>query len=388
MAVPSRYVHVAEARARFGDRVERFGRFFTVGDPLADAAAEALAAIPRHQREALVDQALTHGVDAAPEAPEAMVCLFHHVESVPFWVDTVRSDRGGAVFLRAGLLGGLVLGCYSLAAAYCSPAGNKPLVFSGRLTEEAPRRLAETGRFVQTVALPGGLRRGADGWKASVRVRLIHASVRRMVARSPRWDTAAWGVPINQADMAGTVLLFSLVVLDGLAKLGYPATPDEREDFLHLWRYAGHLQGVDPELLGATEAEARTVWDLLSSTQAPPDQDSRDLARALLESGVTAARTPEGIARAKRMAGFGYAVSRYLLGEDYADALGYPRTAWRFAVPALRAVAGRVGMLARVLPRGQALALDAGLRYWQRTVEQGLRGQGAVFPMPDAVRHG
>jgi hypothetical protein len=37
------------------------------------------------------------------------------------------------VFLRPGLLGGLVLGLRSLVYGYAAPAGNKPLVFSGRL---------------------------------------------------------------------------------------------------------------------------------------------------------------------------------------------------------------------------------------------------------------
>jgi hypothetical protein len=46
------------------------------------------------------------------------------------------------VLLRTGFLGGIVLGFRSLVAGYCSPAGNKPLAFSGRLREAAPRRLS------------------------------------------------------------------------------------------------------------------------------------------------------------------------------------------------------------------------------------------------------
>jgi hypothetical protein len=46
--------------------------------------------------------------------------------------------RGGEVLLRHGFFGGIVLGFRCLVAGYCSPAGNKPLAFSGRLREAAP----------------------------------------------------------------------------------------------------------------------------------------------------------------------------------------------------------------------------------------------------------
>jgi hypothetical protein len=49
-----------------------------------------------------------------------------------------------------------------------------------------------------------------------VRVRLIHARVRHALSRSPAWRPDAWGAPINQYDMAGTVLLFSSKLFEGL----------------------------------------------------------------------------------------------------------------------------------------------------------------------------
>ena len=301
MNFPSRYVRLDQARERYGSRVDRLGAFLSEGDPLADAVVQALSAHPAPVRQAMVDRALDEGIGAVPEAPEALRALFAQLDRVPFWVDPERLDRGGAAFLRSGLLGGMVLGAYSLVAGYCSPAGNKPLAFSGRLSQDAPRRLAETGRFVQAVSTPGGMRRFGEGFKAMVKVRLVHASVRHMLGRSPRWNAPAWGVPINQYDMSGTTLLFSYIVLDGLDKMGFQMSDEERADFMHLWRYGGYLIGVDDELRCTTEAEARALWELLSTTQAPPDDDSRALAHALLDSGVAAARTPwSGRARSGR----------------------------------------------------------------------------------------
>ncbi len=387
MVFPGRYIHLDAARARLGDRVDRFGRFFSVGDPLADAAVASLSPFARPTREAMIDGLLAHGADSAlvPDAPEALRAVIRHAEHVPFWLDLARAARGGSVLLRAGPFGGIVLGSYALAASYCSPAGNKPLMFSGRLTDETPRRLAETARFVLTVCSPGGMQLRAPGWIASVRVRLVHASIRQMLSRSDRWNTPAWGIPINQADMSGTVLLFSLVVLEGLSKLTYPLTPSDREDSLHLWRYVGYLQGVDPELLCSTVSEARDLWDLLSSTQAPPDDDSRVLAQALLESALQSAHTPQEIRRARRIVAFGYAVSRHLLGDAYADGLGYPRTPWRFALPALMAAAHRAGGLLQRLPGGRDFAQRTGVAYWNRAVRQGLGHAVVAYTIPDAL---
>jgi hypothetical protein len=376
-------VNLPAARARFGDRVDRLGTMFHRGDPLADAAADALAAMPVDLREVTLERALRQG--CAPDDPEALRALLAQCERVPFWVDFARCDRGGAAFLKSGIAGGLILGAYSLTAGYLSPAGNKPLAFSGRLTEQAPRRLAETGRFVQQVSLPGGMRPRAEGWRITVRVRLMHASVRRMLVRSPRWDSAAWGVPINQADSAGTILLFSLVVLDGLDLLGLHMPAGEREDLLHLWRWVAAVIGVDDELRFATEAEARAFWELLTSTQGDPDDDSRALARALLESPVTAAKTPEERRRATRMRDVGYALSRYFLGDRYADALDYPRSRAAQALPLLRGFNRRVGRMWKALPGMPYGTPEEGARYWRFVVEQGLRGHPAAFAMPSVL---
>ena len=383
MEFPTRYVKLAEARRRYGDRVDRFGRFLLAGDPLADAAVDALAPLARGERDALVDRCLALGVDAVPDAPEALRALFAQLDHVPFWVDFERVDRGGRAFLEAGLLGGLVLGTYSLVAGYCSPAGNKPLMFSGRLASDVPRRLAETSRFVEVVAAAGGMRRYAEGFRACVKVRLMHAAVRRGLLRSPKWNTAAWGVPINQADASGTTLLFSYVLVDGLDKLGHVMSDADVEDFLHLWRYAGHVLGVDHELLAATRAEAATLWDLLSTTQDPPDDDARALADALIRSGRLAARTSDEADAAEKRIPFAYALSRYLVGDTYADQLGYPRSSWRHVFPAFRALNAAALGRARALGPVERLFYEAGRRYWRDVTTMALRGVPAAFSMPD-----
>jgi hypothetical protein len=79
--------------------------------------------------------------------PAALARFFAETDKVPLWVDSERLDRGGATFLRSGPFTVMAMMCGSLPFVYASPAGNKPLIFSGRLVKMAPLRLAETGRF-------------------------------------------------------------------------------------------------------------------------------------------------------------------------------------------------------------------------------------------------
>ena len=225
---PSRFTHLTAARGRFGDRVDRLGAYLSRVDPLADAVAEAIEALPPGAGWEMVRTMPLAGSAAVPGAPEAMREFFAAVEHVPVWVDWGIDRFGGDALLRAGPVGGLVLGLKSLVMAYTSPAGNKPLVFSGRMTEQASRRLNETARFVRATILPGGMRPRAPGWQLTLQVRLIHAHVRRMILATGRWDAAAWGAPINQHDEAGTSLLFSNVVLDGIAAVRRPGRGHRR----------------------------------------------------------------------------------------------------------------------------------------------------------------
>jgi hypothetical protein len=132
------------------------------------------------------------------------------IDTVPPWVDWELLDRGGAVFLRSGGLGIAALSLAALPLSYASGVGNKPLVFTGHLLRRAPRRLAETARFTVATSQPGGLRRFAPGFKFTVKVRLMHAQVRRLLWGSGRWNpewaprsiSSSWPEPISSSRSA------------------------------------------------------------------------------------------------------------------------------------------------------------------------------------------
>lgn len=381
--LPTRLCHLPEARARFGDRIDRLAAFFGRVDPLADDVVAAIEGTPGGWH--LFDEAARRGVERVAGAPAAFRALFDQVEHVPMWVDWDTVDRGGGVLLRAGPLGGLVLALKSLVLGYASPAGNKPLVFSGRLQEQAPRRLHETARFVQATITPGGMRPRGEGWQITLKVRLIHAHVRRMILASGRWDAAAWGAPINQHDQAGTSLLFSVILLEGLRQVGMRIPTAEAEAYVHLWRWSGWLMGVDPELLPATEAEGVRLGEVFSATIGEPDEDSQRLTRALLDAPLRVAKTRQDLANAKRVVRFSAAMCRTLLGAEMADKLAVPRTSWRHMVPFVRRLVSSVELVRENVPFGDVPAVWAGTRYWDRVVEIGLAGAMAEFGLPQRL---
>jgi hypothetical protein len=382
---PSRYTNLDAARARFGDRVDRLGDYLGRVDPAADAVVAAFAEMPSGRGFAILAEALARGIAAVPDAPEPLRALFAEVDRVPPWVDWEALDRGGELLLRAGTLGGMALGAGSIVLGYASPAGNKPLVLSGRLKDQARRRLDETARFVQAVCRPGGMRRQGDGLQITVKVRVMHAEVRRMIARSGRWDEARWGAPINQHDMAATTLLFSLVVIDALRVLGLDIEPEEAEQYVQLWRYVGWVMGCDRELTPASLLEGRQLAELIRATQGAPDEDSRALTAALLDSPITGARSPAAARAGRIEREFGRAGVRTLLGDEMADALGVPRSRVAHVMPILRGFAVAAEPLRRRVPAMHQRAIASGLRYWDRVVTLGLAGATAEFRPPEKL---
>jgi hypothetical protein len=382
---PSRYVNLASARLLYGDRVDRLGRWFWHADPAADAVVEAIEALPRGEGWSLVEQGVKGGARAIPGAPRPLRDLLEYAEHVPAWLDWETADKGGELLMRAGPLGGAVLGARSLVLGYASPGGNKPLAFSGRLKETASRRVNETARFVQAVCRPGGMRPFADGWQITFKVRLIHAQVRRMILKTGRWNADAWGLPANQHDMAGTTLLFSVSIVDGLRKLGMRISKDEAERYVHLWRWIGRVIGVHDEVLPASEADGMRLANLIAATMGEPDQDSRDLTKALFDAALDGAKTRRQKREAKRNQMLGRLVCRELIGDELADKLGVTRTTWRYAMPALKRLVGTVDRFTLTIPFADAAAIAVGTRYWDRVVEIGLQGATAEFALPDRL---
>jgi hypothetical protein len=366
-----------------GTRAQRYAEFLWRTDPLAEAVMDEFARMPESRWRALLEVALAQGVEAVPDAPEPLRALFRRLECAPIWVDRDRCNLGGATFLRCRL-GFVPLALLALPIIYSWPAGNKPLALSGQLLHRASQRLKDTARYVFAVSQPDGLSRFSEGFAMTVRVRLIHAQVRRLLLESGQWRSETWGAPINQCHMAGTNLMFSVGVLDGLTRLGYRFKRVEREALIHLWRYAGYLLGVEHELQIADEFEGHRLLELMFAFEPQPDGDSRALVDALMQTSFTYVRN----FKAARWCSVNlcYGIARGLIGDEQAAALAFPKTNWKFIVPMIRPLTWLVETTRVFSSRVQALAKVAGPKAFRHLLsERGLKGGTGDFAIPRRI---
>lgn len=311
-------------RAAAVDRVlaDRYVAATRAGDPLADAL---VAEVSRHdspQGEDWLRRGIEIGPSGLADAPEAVRAFFAEIERVPAWFDpaAVRPGcrafhRNSEMFVGAFVAAVLIEGFSTLISQSFS--------ITGRLVDQGVRRLKQNNRQLVEIFLPGGLERHGDGWKLSVRVRLVHARIRQLLAESQEWDEAAWGTPLSTAHIAFATSVFSALLLKRAEMLGVTLSAEERESFMLVWRYAGHLMGVSEDLLFETEADALRLHTIGALCEPPPTLESIILANGLINSapivaGFTASGSRRGLARKI------YRISRAMIGDELADQLRYP----------------------------------------------------------------
>jgi hypothetical protein len=212
---------------------------------------------------------------------------------------------------------GLILGLYSLPYCYLGADGAKVLYMSERIRNDTYKRLLETGNFLKAVM-------SYDNWSEQrifaicLKVRLLHAAIRCFTLNSNRWNMA-WGYPINQEDMLGTNMAFSLVVLRGMEKLGYTVDKTYEDAYLNVWNVIGFLLGINPEIMPSNYLEAVKIDKLIATRQFRQSTESQELTVSLLN-------VIRGFAPNNFTADLLQQQSRMLLGEKYAKMLGIAET--------------------------------------------------------------
>lgn len=255
----------------------------------------------------------------------------------------------------------------ALMAGYSIPALSLPLIQTGALMHDALPRLMRTYAYILAVSehplLPKTSTRmprtrvpidsvlaiGSEGWRQSIQVRQIHTLVRQNLLsgknnaakgvateadqhRNPdgSWNTAYWGVPINQTDMIATHLQFSLLIMRGLRLLGARISSEEAEGILHLWNLASYWMGVDLERLPKDEA---ACWEWLYtylSIQQLDFEMGQPLAKALHD--LPRQLMGEDNRRGRFVEMVNASVTRTLVGDDIGDGLALPKSKLRFGV--------------------------------------------------------
>jgi hypothetical protein len=298
-----------------------------VGDPLADAVIVEMDALGKEGRR-ILNAGLADGLESLTERPPAITALLQQLETMPAWVDCDMLGRGEVASLSVSPL------WYELSAigsalvhTFASPAIAKLLSQTGRLTTTAPRRLAETGMWAGQATMPDGLLRGAPGYQATVQVRLLHARIRSSALKHG-WDTAEWGVPISQVDVARTWLDFTLTPSQALAALGIELTKAEQNSLYGYWHYIAYLLGLEDNRFyrDVTDHDsARELRHLFDLTIRPPDENSRALTAAMIGAQVELlASAPKPLMPRAEFSDLIHGVLRRTFGDDRADQLGIP----------------------------------------------------------------
>lgn len=258
------------------------------GDPAMDQVVDWMFdAGPRHAKP-LFDQALQHGIDSLADPPEALRTFFALIDTPPAWLDRQQREDGVKAAHLTGHVSFFVLRDMALMGGYAYfNSMNQTLASSGSLRKDTAQRLGETGKWLNDVTEPGGLERFGQGFITTIRVRLVHALVRRNLGNKPDWDASAWGLPINQIDMLATYLAFGPVALMGGRLFGIPFRKHQADAVMHLWRYIGWLMGLDEHWLAQTEGDGLRKLYHTFLTHGLPDERIRQLGQALREEPLT-----------------------------------------------------------------------------------------------------
>lgn len=295
-------------------------RYRQIGDPPADAVVSEVVAQGGREGVSQLMRWLGNTSQLAPtdQLPVVQQFFADHC-TMPVWADTARMQRGMAFFKKHEGAIGLALGTLSLPYTYLGANGVQVLWLTERIKTDTARRLQETGEWVFAVNNPKNWVSSAGTPSAvlyTLKIRLIHAASRWFAGHTGRWNEA-WGTPICQEDMVGTIGAFGYIVLRGLRKMGVSMTDQEEEDYLHHINVVGHFNGVAYELLPQNMREAYHLDALIARRQFAPSEAGRGLTKSLLEAIVTISGNPA----ARNLAA---AQMRFFLGDAHADALGLP----------------------------------------------------------------
>ncbi len=298
-SVPSRFRSAEPRGVRLGRPLRRFGHVdeavdeqlmarigaaLTERDEPAARLAHAIrtrAGEPGRVTHAQLRTALEGGLGAVPDAPGALRQFMAVVTDVPAWTDWELVQCGTEVFAGLGRNAADILLQLSLLGGYRFGGPADLLVRTGGLTgRQTRRRLAETQHWAVGLASADALRPGGEGWRLTVHVRVMHALVNEV--HEPAWDTARWGLPINQADQAGTLGLFDGTLILGARALGVPLSRSDAHALMHMWRYVGWLMGVHPDFLTDDEDERHRINYHMLLAAPPITEAGPALARAAL----------------------------------------------------------------------------------------------------------
>ena len=221
------------------------------------------------------------------QLPKSIKVYFTAPWDQPDWLsknDIVNSNK---LFIDHGPKFLLLLYFKSLPLLYTDAKGAKVLVKTSRLTnkdqslEIFSRRIAETGQFLLEV-MSNKNSRDLKPLVVTIRkVRLIHAAIRNFISED--WNESMDGKPINQEDMALTLLTFSISLLDGLNQLFIEEKPELLDAYYNRWKAIGLVLGVEQEMIPENIDEARMLLNIILDRNSKRSEAGLLLTKSLVD---------------------------------------------------------------------------------------------------------
>ena len=312
-----------KAREKCPELAEAYIRHTTEGDPAADAVAEDLSALTPNEVHAMLAKALNDPGAPLTGVPESLREFLVEANTVPDWFDRGLARVASQAFLRnsdivlAALVGGSIVEGFATLIS-------KSFRIRGRVIDLGVRRLKANGMQLVEQYLPGGMEPGGDGWRLTLRVRLVHAQSRRLLISSDEWNWNKYGMPISAAHLLLAGAAFSGRLMRHVAALGGDFTREEREAYVHVWRYAGLLMGIPEEILFHDEASARRIFRVGAMCEPPADFDAIIMANSIVNSAPVIVGVSEPAER-RKMARVVTQASRELIGDELADTFRFSK---------------------------------------------------------------
>lgn len=244
------------------------------GDPIADKAFKFLKNNPTayHQFKELINNADLRAFASQEPLKELLDSIIDHLTIF----DQDLLEEGHEVFEKYAVPIMAVLALYALPYCYAGENGSKVLVQSKYLVENPRKRLEETGEFLFAVGGKHAFDQEHFGLLQCMKVRLLHAGARFYAAVDGE-------VAINQEDLLGTNLAFSLITIRGLQKVGVVLSADEKQAYIYLWNCVGQLLGITSKLLPSDIREAAVLERAIRIRQFRPNADGAKLMQALVD---------------------------------------------------------------------------------------------------------
>jgi uncharacterized protein (DUF2236 family) len=363
-----------------------------IGDPVADQVAHDLCSRGDHTLlGTLIRADELWGPDGKPSArlSEEVQAFLAGNTALPRWVDPALVSHAEEFFLDYGVSSSALLATASLPECYGMKYGTEVLCFTKFLQANPARRIRETAQMIMDVMCPGGLAPTPDapprGERTTRKVRLMHATIRQMILAAPETtripaDPAiqdAFGAPINQEDLAFTLMTFSYVAVRGYQILGVPLTDRDRDAYVHCWCVVGWMMGIDERLLPKTFADSRELYEAICRRQQGASASGQELTAALV--GLLRQLMPPGLK------GLPVTLTREQVGDETAAKLGLARpSAWdRFVVWLVRRVWRVVMRINAVLSRNAGYRHESEKLHRMMLERMGKLPGNTPFQIPD-----